>query len=67
MGYNLLSSTVKRLCSAAGIVGKNTKHSLRATTATRLFRDGVDEQLIMNVTGHRSVEGIRTYLQANVT
>ena len=58
VGYNLLSTTVKRLCSAAGIIGKKTNHSLRAT---RLFRDGVDKQLIMNVTGHRNVEGIRTY------
>lgn len=61
VGYNALSSTVKRLCSAAGIVGKKTNHSLRATAATRLYRDQVDEQLIMDVTGHRSVEGIRSY------
>ena len=34
-----------------------TKHSIRATTATKLFQEGVDEQLIMSRTGHRSVEG----------
>ena len=31
------------------------------TNATRLFQSGVDEQLIMSRTGHRSVQGVRTY------
>ena len=29
--------------------------------ATRLYQDGVDEQLIMENTGHRSVHGVRSY------
>ena len=49
---------MKRLCESAGITGYKTNHSLRVTAATRLFRRGVDEQVIMNVTGHRSVDGI---------
>ena len=35
--------------------------SLRATAATRLFHKGIDEQLIMHVTGHRSTTGVRSY------
>jgi len=41
------------------VSGFYTNHSLRATCATRLFRSGVDEQLIAR-TGHRS-NAIRNY------
>ena len=61
IGVHTLASTVKRLCQRAGIEGYKTNHSLRVTTATRLFQSGVDEQLIMERTGHRSTDGIRTY------
>lgn len=61
VGHNTLSKTVGRLCKAAGIPGFKTNHSLRVTTATRLFHSGVDEQIIMDRTGHRSVDGIRRY------
>ena len=61
VGHNLLGSTVKRLCSNAGITGHKSNHSLRATAATRLFHHRVDEQMIMKVTGHRSLDGVRSY------
>lgn len=61
VGHNTLSKTVSRVCCAGGIQGYETNHSLRVTTATRLFQSGVDEQLIMDRTGHRSTEGVRTY------
>ena len=32
--------------------------SLRATATSRLYHAGVDEQLVMEVTGHCSVEGV---------
>uniref|UniRef100_A0A1X7UEF4 Tyr recombinase domain-containing protein n=1 Tax=Amphimedon queenslandica TaxID=400682 RepID=A0A1X7UEF4_AMPQE len=39
-----------------------TNHSFRGVTAaTRLFQAGVDEQLIMKRTGHRSTDGVRIY------
>ena len=62
LGYHTLSNTVYR---AAGIHGYKTNHSLRATAATRLFESGVDEQLIMERTGHRSVDGVRSYQTIN--
>ena len=52
---------VRDMCQAAGITGFKTNHSLRATTATRLFHAGVDEQLIMERTGRRSLDGVRSY------
>lgn len=61
VGHNTLSKTVSRLCKDGGIAGYKTNHSLRMTAATRLFHSGVDEQLIMSHTGHRSVDGVRTY------
>ena len=49
------------MCSEAGIEGFHTNHSLRATNATRLFSAGADEQLIMERTGHLSMDGVRSY------
>ena len=63
VGHNTLSQTVGRLCKQAGITDYETNHSLRVTSATRLFQSGVDEQLIMSHTGHRSVDGVRSYKQ----
>ena len=34
--------------------------SLHATATSRLYQAGVDEQLMMEITGHRSLEGVRT-------
>ena len=54
IGHVTLASTVARMCKSAGITGYKTNHSLRATAATRLYQAGIDEQLIMEKTGHRS-------------
>lgn len=48
------------------IEGYKTNHSLKATAATRLFQAGIDEQLIMEKTGHRSLEGVRSYKRTNI-
>lgn len=46
--------TVKRLADAVGLDGKFTNHSLRATSATRMYTTGIPEKLIKEVTSHRS-------------
>ena len=61
IGHDKLNGTVARICKAAGIEGFKTNHSLRATAATRLYHAGVDEQIIMETTGHRSLDGVRSY------
>ena len=61
VGHNTLSTAVARMCKLAGITGYKTNHSLRATATSRLYQSGVDEQLVMERTGHRSVEGVRSY------
>lgn len=59
-GIHQLTKTVKRLCSAAGLEGFFTNHSLRATAASRLYEKQFDEQLICETTGHRS-SAVRSY------
>ena len=44
-----------------GLQGHFTIHSLRATAATKLFEAGIDEQLIMQRTGHSTTAGVRSY------
>ena len=66
IGRNTLDRTVARLCQKAGIPGYRTNHSLRATTATRLYQAGVDEHFVMERTGHRSLEGVRSYKRTSM-
>ena len=47
-----LGKTVGRICRSAEIQGYKTNHSLHAHTTTRLYKSWVDEQLIMECTGH---------------
>ena len=57
LGSNKVSTTVKNLCSKAGFVGKYTNHS---TSASRMYQSHVPEQIIKEITGHRS-DCVRTY------
>ena len=61
LGHNTFRDMVKNICSQARIQGYKTNHSLQTTAATRLYQAGVDEQLVMEKTGHRSLEGVRSY------
>ena len=57
---NSLRTMVKDMFAKVDIAGKNN-HSLRATGATTLFQNDVPERVIQKVTGHRSLEALRTY------
>ena len=61
LGHTTLSLTIDCLCKFAGIKGYYTNHSLRTTITSRLYQCGVDEQLLMERTGHRSLEGVHSY------
>ena len=56
----MLGKTVKKLCALAGFSGRRTNHSCRASSATRMYDSGADEQLICERTGHRSI-AVRSY------
>ena len=62
LGHNKLNSMVKTMMSEAGVKEYFTNHSLRATTVSKLSREGVDDKLIRGVTGHRS-EALQSYKQ----
>ena len=59
-GQNKLRDCIKDMCSKAGFPGFFTNHSLRSTAATKMYRSDIDEQLIMEITGHRSL-AVRSY------
>ena len=59
-GRHMLGEVVKTLCSKVGLSGRRSNHSCRASTATRMYDSGADEQLICERTGHRSV-AVRSY------
>ena len=61
LGHHTLRKTVSRLCELAGISGNKTNHSLCVAAATQLYRSGIDEQLVIEQTGHRSLEGVHSY------
>ena len=46
----ILSQVVSRLCKQAGFGGLQTNHSLRKIVATKLFKEGINEQIIMEQT-----------------
>ena len=60
VGVNKLQSVVKTVCQQAGLDGFYTNHSLRSTAATRMYQNDCSEQLIQEVTGHRSL-AVRSY------
>ena len=53
LGRYKLATVVPTLCKEGGLHGYKTNHSLTTSAAARLYRAGVDEQLITEVTGHR--------------
>ena len=58
VGRNELNKMVQKMCADAGISGKKTNHSLRATGASQLFQANVPEKVIQERTGHRSLEAL---------
>ncbi|CAG2246912.1 unnamed protein product [Mytilus edulis] len=65
LGVNKLNGLMREMCEKGGLVGNFTNHSGKRTCATALYQAGIDEQQIMERTGHRSTKGVRTYKTAN--
>ena len=60
VGVNTLHNVVKNVCKEGSLPGYYTNHSLRASSATRMYRNGVEGQVIQEITGHRSL-AVRSY------
>ena len=54
-GVNRLCNVVRDMCKSAGLPGFNTNHSLRAGAAMKMYQSDINEQLIQDITGHRSL------------
>ena len=54
---------LKSLCKDAGIEGRFTNHSLRATTATRGMQKGIPGKFVMEITEHRAVRSAPWYFK----
>ena len=62
IGRNILARKLNDMFIATGLDCEGIyNHSLRATGISRLYNNGVPEKLIMERSGHLSVEGIRSY------
>ena len=61
LGEGSLGNLLKRACTAAGIPGKKTNHSLRKTTVKTLQRAKAAPHKIIQVTGHRSIASLKSY------
>ena len=60
MGVNSLKKIVSNLAKEAGLVGHYSNHSLRASMATCMYQSGINEQVIKEITGHKS-DSVRSY------
>lgn len=49
------------MCGKAELESNFTNHSGKRTYATSLYRSGLEEQMNMHRTSHRSINGVRKY------
>ena len=61
VGHNTLAEMMKKLSSQGKLDQEFTNHSLRAYGVTKLYNSNVPEKIIMERSGHRSLEGVRKY------
>lgn len=61
VGINVLKNMLPELSEKAGIQVRYTNHSLQATAITRMFNGEVDEKVIAETSGHKSLKALRSY------
>ena len=66
LGIHAIEGLLKKMTDNAGFVGNFTCHSLRATLASRMYEQGLDEQLIPEQTGDTS-STVRNYKRTSDT
>ncbi len=66
IGIHTLQSVTSALYIKAGLLGKRTNHGLKVTSTTRLFTEGVSEQIVCKVIGNSS-EAVRAYRRKSAT
>ena len=58
-GRETLGNYVKNIMKKGEFEGHYTNHSLRRSSATRLYDAGILKQVIQETTGHRSSAGVK--------
>ena len=53
VGRDTLHKKMSTMCKQAGVQGHKTNHSLRATSAMRMYEKNIPEKIIQERTGHR--------------
>ena len=66
IGIHTLQNITSAVCAKAGLAGKCTNHGLKVTSTTRLFQEGVSEQLVCEMTGNSS-EAVSTYKRKSLS
>ena len=61
VGVNVLKNMIPELSVKSGIQVRYTNHSLRATAIMRTFNGEVDEKVIAETSGHKSLKALRSY------
>ena len=61
VGVNVLKNMIPGLSEKSGIQARYTNHSLWATAITRMFNGEVEEKIIAEKSGHKSLKALRCY------
>ena len=57
---------MKVMANKANLLGKETNHSARKSTCTRLLHAGIAPTTIQQLTGHKNVQSINNYAIASI-
>lgn len=66
LGKNTIGQFIKKSCGAAGITGRKTNHSVRKTCVKRALDSGCPREYVAQLTGHKSVNSLENYADADV-
>ena len=63
IGKNTLATFMKTIGQRADLSRPYTNHCIRGTSATALYKQGLNLQQVADVTGHRNLESLKFYLE----
>ncbi|XP_071142948.1 uncharacterized protein [Mytilus edulis] len=66
MGKNTIGKIVKTMAEEGGIEGRKVNHSARKTGITTLIHNGVQDTLVQQHSGHKSLASINNYSKASI-
>ena len=62
MGKNTIGAMMKSMCTAAGIEGRKTNHSVRKTSLTNLMHSDTPPTFVQKLSGHKNVNSLQNYV-----